>query len=788
MLAVVLLLCAQGPSRLLAQHTFTGIVLDAETGQPLPAAGIRVVGTWSGTITNVDGLFSLEVPQLPATIAFRYVGYQSAEVELTPATPSELRITLERSIVPLDEVVVTGENPAIAIMRRVIARKSEMQAALDSYTADAYNRFTISNDTGIVSIIESFTKAFWRKGEGLREVSLKQETTVNLPLDDVLPAAMLVTNLYDDDIELSGYTMPGVTHPDALSLYRFYLVDHLYMDDQLVYEIRVEPRGKRRVGFKGSIRVLAGEWVMLEVNLTPGQSFLFPPPIEGMEVVMYQQFTDFGDGVWLPSDLHAKTSIKIGFGKLLTFPEIGLDQLSRLTNYRVNAPTPDSLFKQEAGKVLSTDSTYAESYFDALGVPLTEKETEAYNTIDSTLTLESAFKPGGVFGRSADLDFSFGDDSTSGPQSRFTRDLTPHIHFNRVEALRIGGLASIGSSGTNGFRLKGGASYMTARKEFSYRIGAGVFFGQGTRLNLSVDYADVIAPRYDSQVFDELVNSALVLLGRKDYFDYLSTRSVMLSTKVEYEPLQSSAEFGFDIEQHESVATATSYDLLGRDEPQPVNPMVAEGDMRAFRALIVINDRDNPASITGIRSLRLHVRHSSPGLGNSDFDFTTGKATLDWRLETFGRRRLIPQALDFRVVGFASSGTVPSQGLRIVDTSSGVYTPFGSLRAGGVRPFEGDRGLAMFWEHNFRTSIFEMLGAWSLAREGITFSVFGAHATTEVSDSSSESLFHVPRTTQGWYHEAGVSVGGLLGILRLDVAKRLDAPGLTVGVAAGRLF
>lgn len=787
-IVAVVLVSVVAPGNLVAQHTFTGVVLDAETNQPLPAAGIRILGTYSGTITNVDGLFSVDVSSLPSTIAVRYVGYQTREVELNSTTPSEIRVILERAVVPLDEVIVTGENPAIEIMRRVIARKAEMRASLDSYTADAYNRFTISNDTGIVSIIESFTQAFWRKGEGLREISLKQETTVNLPLNDVLPAAMLVTNLYDDDIELSGYNMPGVTHPDALSIYRFYLADNLYIDDQLVFEIRVEPRSKRGVGFRGSIRVLAEEYVMLEVNLTPGQSFIFPPPIDNMEVVMYQQFTDFGDGVWLPSDLHASTKLKIGFGKLLTFPEIGLDQLSRLTNYRVNAPTPDSLFERDPEKVVASDSSYADTYFDALSVPLTVKEAEAYDNIDSTMTLEKAFQPGGLFGRGAEMDFSFGDDTTNGESRYISRDLTPHIFFNRVEGLRVGGTASVETVGKTGIRLRGGATYMTALKEVGYKAGAGVFSGRQTRVNLSVDFADVIEPRYQSQVFDEVINSALVLLGRKDYFDYMASKSLRFSTKVEYLPLQSSVEVGYNVEKHESVSTNTSYDLLGRDEPQPGNPDIAEGDMRSLTAHLALNDRGNPVSITGSRSLRLQVTHSSPELGNSDFDFTTGKATLDWRFNTFGRRRLIPQALDIRFVGIASSGTVPSQALKIVDTSNGIYTPFGSLRAGGVRPFEGDRGFAVFWEHNFRTSFFEMIGAWSLAREGITLSIFGGHATTEVTNTSSESLFHVPRTTDGWYHEAGVSVGGLLGILRLDVAKRLDDSGVSVGVAAGRLF
>ena len=54
-------------------------------------------------------------------------------------------------------------------MRRVIERKKVWRAALESFEAVAYSRYTVSNDTGIVFILESVSDAYWDRERGMRE-------------------------------------------------------------------------------------------------------------------------------------------------------------------------------------------------------------------------------------------------------------------------------------------------------------------------------------------------------------------------------------------------------------------------------------------------------------------------------------------------------------------------------------------------------------------------------------------------------------------------------------------
>ena len=89
----------------LAQSKITGNVSN-EAGDPLIGVSVIVQGTSSGTVTNVDGNFQLEVPSEESVLEFSYVGY--TEQQVTVGTQSSLTITMMESTSLLDEVVVVG--------------------------------------------------------------------------------------------------------------------------------------------------------------------------------------------------------------------------------------------------------------------------------------------------------------------------------------------------------------------------------------------------------------------------------------------------------------------------------------------------------------------------------------------------------------------------------------------------------------------------------------------------------------------------------------------------------
>lgn len=91
-----------------AQLEVKGKVLDAESGQPLIAATVQVLGTDAGAITDVNGNFSLSVPEENARLLISYTGYQNAEVTASPGMP--VTVQLQPATEALSEVVVTSRK------------------------------------------------------------------------------------------------------------------------------------------------------------------------------------------------------------------------------------------------------------------------------------------------------------------------------------------------------------------------------------------------------------------------------------------------------------------------------------------------------------------------------------------------------------------------------------------------------------------------------------------------------------------------------------------------------
>jgi len=89
----------------MAQTEVTGTITDAESGDPLIGASILVTGTSTGTVTDFDGAFSLNVPEGATSLTVSYTGYATQTVPYTGQNTIELQLTSGEL---LDEVVVVG--------------------------------------------------------------------------------------------------------------------------------------------------------------------------------------------------------------------------------------------------------------------------------------------------------------------------------------------------------------------------------------------------------------------------------------------------------------------------------------------------------------------------------------------------------------------------------------------------------------------------------------------------------------------------------------------------------
>ncbi len=117
----------------LAQRTVTGTVTDAENGEPLIGANVLVVGTGTGTVTDFDGNYEVQVPEGNDMLEFSYTGYTSQQVAI--AGRSEVDVTLSAGQ-ELEEVVVVGYGTQ---------KSKEVTSAITSVKEEDFNKGNVTN-------------------------------------------------------------------------------------------------------------------------------------------------------------------------------------------------------------------------------------------------------------------------------------------------------------------------------------------------------------------------------------------------------------------------------------------------------------------------------------------------------------------------------------------------------------------------------------------------------------------------------------------------------------------
>lgn len=106
---------------ILAQKTITGTVTDAKDGSSIPGVNVVVKGTTTGTITDLNGAYSLKLPANAQELEFSFLGYETKEIVI--GNQSVINTTLSVSAEVIEGVVVT----ALGIKREKKALGYSMQ-------------------------------------------------------------------------------------------------------------------------------------------------------------------------------------------------------------------------------------------------------------------------------------------------------------------------------------------------------------------------------------------------------------------------------------------------------------------------------------------------------------------------------------------------------------------------------------------------------------------------------------------------------------------------------------
>jgi TonB-dependent starch-binding outer membrane protein SusC len=193
------------------QRTISGTVTD-DTGAPLPGVTVVVQGTTTGTVTDVDGGYQLQVPADAEILVYSYIGMAKQAVDI--ANQSTINVTMLPDMIGVDEVVVVGYGTRM---------REELTGAVSSISEE---KLQVSTAPSVVSRMQGqvsgVTVTQANRPGGDATIRVRGVGTINnanpLFIIDGVPAGP-GNNINASDIEsisvlkmllLQPFTVPGV--------------------------------------------------------------------------------------------------------------------------------------------------------------------------------------------------------------------------------------------------------------------------------------------------------------------------------------------------------------------------------------------------------------------------------------------------------------------------------------------------------------------------------------------------------------------------------------------------
>jgi len=454
----------------------TGEIVDKD-GYAIPYASAMYKGHHIATASDMNGAFTIERHE-GWTLTISSVGFRSQTIKIDASTPSHLKVVLKEDSKSLNEVIVKSkrarysrkDNPAVALMRRVIAAKSKTHLDNhDYYQFNKYQKITLSmNDlqpkdleTGMfkksswlldqietspynnklilpLSVDETVTQHVYRKNPKTeREIVMGQKTEginkviqtgeiINTLLKDIFTDV----DIYDDYVRLLQYPFTSPIGKTAISFYRYYIQDTVYVDRDLCYHINFIPNNQQDFGFRGDLYVLADSTLHVKkcTMTIPARSDV--NFVENMKIE--QEYTRLPDGDWVltKDDMFAELKLNKLFNKLLVV------RTTRLSDYAFDE-LPNKLFKGKAkvrheADAMIRDEAFWEQYRT---VDLTRGET-SMNSFIHKMQQSKGYK-WVIFGVRAFLENYVETGSTNTPSKFDIGPVTTMVSSNFVDGLRF---------------------------------------------------------------------------------------------------------------------------------------------------------------------------------------------------------------------------------------------------------------------------------------------------------------------------------------------------------------
>lgn len=271
-----------------------GTITDLQ-GNPLPYVSVFEENTYTGTTSNEQGKYQLNVKQIGKNkIVFQYLGFKTQKIVVSPESKTVvLDIKMTEESFDLNEVVIDPKNnPANAIIRSAIANKKENSDKTGRYTADFYSKgmFKVkdlpkkilgkkvdlgtdmasnldSTGTGILYLSETISKVTFEKPDNLKEKIIASKVSGNNQGYSYNTAALSTYDFYDNTLDFDVKLISPIAD-NAFNYYKYKLESTFYDDNnQQINKIKVIPKRDKEPVFEGYIYIVDDSFAIYAIDL-----------------------------------------------------------------------------------------------------------------------------------------------------------------------------------------------------------------------------------------------------------------------------------------------------------------------------------------------------------------------------------------------------------------------------------------------------------------------------------------------------------------------------------------
>ena len=766
-----------------------GKITDRRTKRPLPFANIQVLETTLGTSSNTDGEYLLQLNRGDYKLVASYIGYKSDTISLKLNMDIPINFKLNRTSVRLEEItVLPKENPALAIMRRVIKTKEKRNKKLKSYQFNAYTKGIIkttqdisvgSNNVGlglgikdtaklkISGILENESRGFFKSPDDYKEEIVAQKQSANFPSNiNMLTGGRVIQNFYSDDIQFFGRELVSPIAENALDYYYYIISDTLAIDNKTVFKIQFSPDYKSNPGFYGTLYITDSTFnlIKLDVNLNdaanPGGIF--------SRVNIIQQYLQYTDSIYMPIDY--RLFVK---GNILGLSKFAFDIESVLYNYKINPKIEDDFFDMVVLKILpeadKMDSTY---WKGNQKIPNSLEEINAYKRIDSVEAIPKTFWD--RFSWLSTRIWINKNFSTTGTMNLY--------HFNKVEGNALNAGLYYFDSESKRFSSNFNFNYGFADSRYKWNVSAKYLLGEYRTTKITLDIFDNLNVLFsESDEYGKFLSTLTSLFGHYDFRDYFYSNGFNFNITGAILPI---LDLGIGVSNRtdKNSIVNSEFSFFYKDNFYEPSKQIFEGKIVTLSTNFKLDFRKyiedgyyrhRTSQGKSYFTIGGEVVFSNKSKMSSNLDFQIYKIDLDINLNSFKSTKYIISAK-----GFYSSGPVPYQ---LMTALPGNILPLGkdyTFRTVRIFNYLGDRVFTIASEYQFNDELFKMLRIPFLKdarmRLDAHFNIAWLSITNEsqkINLNSFQNSF--PQFIKPLY-ELGFSIGHQLIPLKLEFTWRLN--------------